>query len=128
MELIFHITTEASWRKALELGAYVGDSLKNEGFIHFSTASQVVDVANFLFRGREDLMLLCVDQVQLEDLVRYENLEGGERLFPHVYGAVLCSFVRRTVGFPCGEDGQFELPMEVVKYVEKGHVAEEMRL
>jgi len=45
-------------------------------------------VANFLFRGRSDLVLLMIDSKRVAGRVRYENLEGGVELFPHVYSAL----------------------------------------
>ena len=121
MKLIFHMTTVDQWQEARDCGAYWAESLKTEGFIHFSTASQVIDVANFLFRGQEDLVLLCVDQDEVDVEVRYEKVEGDERRFPHVYGRVLCSQVSEVIEFLPSDDGSFLLPSEVAEHVRKGH-------
>jgi uncharacterized protein (DUF952 family) len=48
-EPIFHITSRSQWQQALEIGIYQAESLKNEGFIHFSKFEQVVATANRFF-------------------------------------------------------------------------------
>jgi uncharacterized protein (DUF952 family) len=78
-----------------------------EGFIHCSNGHQVVWVANQRFRGRTDLVLLHIDPTRLGAQVRYENLEGGEELFPHVYGPIPVTAVVDVVRFLPAEDGTF---------------------
>jgi len=39
--------------------------------------------------------------------VRYENLEGGEQLFPHVYGAIPVTAIVDVVPFKPVDDGTF---------------------
>ncbi|MFI0609462.1 MAG: DUF952 domain-containing protein [Anaerolineae bacterium] len=41
---------------------------------------------------------------------RYENLEGGTQLFPHVYGPINLDAVLRVVAFPSEEEGSFRMP------------------
>ncbi len=86
--LIFHITTEDAWAGARARGVYDADSLATEGFIHCSDPHQVMWVAGQRFRGRTDLLLLQIDPARLQVEIRYENLEGGQELFPHVYGSI----------------------------------------
>lgn len=88
MPLIFHITTAEAWARAQADGAFAADSLPTEGFIHCSHAHQVADVGRRLFRGRPGLVLLHVDPARLGVEVRRENLEGGQELYPHVYGPI----------------------------------------
>ena len=82
---IFHIASADLWGQAGQ--TYQGDTLESEGFIHCSTAEQVLTVANAIFRGRTDLVLLRIAAERVEPEIRYENLEGGSELFPHVYGS-----------------------------------------
>jgi len=42
--------------------------------------------------------------------VKYENLEGGQKLFPHVYGPIPCNAVIEVLQFPPSDDGTFSLP------------------
>jgi uncharacterized protein (DUF952 family) len=85
---ILHITTAAAWAEAEARGVYTADSLATEGFIHCSDPHQVMWVAQQRFSGRSDLVILYIDPSRLRDEVRYENLEGGTELFPHVYGPI----------------------------------------
>ena len=106
--MILHITTEPAWLVAKASGAYTADSLATEGFIHCSTPQQVIWVANTRFRGRRDLILLHIDPSQLNAKVVYENLEGGESLFPHVYGPIPVVAVVDVTPFRPLDDGSFD--------------------
>ena len=64
-------------------------------------------MANQRFRGRTDLVLLHIDEKRLRSEVRYENLEGGETLFPHVYGAIPIGAVLNVIPLRPLEDGSF---------------------
>ena len=110
MAVMLHITSRRRWRDAQASGAYTAPSLETQGFIHCSTREQVVAVANFLFRGQRDLLLLCIETERLDVNVRYENLEGGQKLFPHVYGSINTEAVVDVLEFPVQEDGTFKLP------------------
>jgi len=46
MSTIFHIALKEKWERTISRSQYTEDSLQNEGFIHCSTAEQVVDTAN----------------------------------------------------------------------------------
>lgn len=107
MTLIYHITTMAAWESATKRSVYRADSLETEGFIHCSDAGQVVSVANTLFPGAKGLLLLHVDTDKLRSRVVYENLEGGEELFPHVYGPIEIDAVVDVAEFDPGPEGDF---------------------
>jgi uncharacterized protein (DUF952 family) len=111
MTIILHITRREEWEKAKISRFYRGDTLDLEGFIHCSTQTQVIKVANFRFRNQGDLVVLCIDSQKVEASIRYE---GVEDLFPHVYGALNVDAVLKVVEFAPGEDGFFELPLGVV--------------
>ena len=91
--MILHITTQVAWDDALEKGAYTADSLAAAGFIHCCEERQLAWVVLRHFPGRTGLLLLRIDPARLDADVRYENLEGGSELFPHVYGAIPVSAV-----------------------------------
>lgn len=107
MTSLYHLAPEVAWNGAREAGRYEGDTLKTEGFIHCSLAHQVVEVANRLFRGREDLVLLTIEEEAVGPEVRYENLEGGAEQYPHIYGPLNLEAVRGAVPFVPGADGSF---------------------
>ena len=91
--VICHITTAAAWADAIATGAYTADSLATEGFIHCSEERQIAWVVRKHFPGRTGLLLLRIDPARLDAEIRYENLEGGSELFPHVYGPIPVSAV-----------------------------------
>jgi len=113
MTTILHITSRQAWCEAQESGQYRAPSLDSQGYIHCSTPDQVIDVANFLFRGQADLVLLCLESGKVRPKIRYENLEGGQKLFPHVYGPIDVASVTRVLDLVPGEDGTFALPAEL---------------
>ena len=121
MQIILHIATRADWEAALAAGSYQPASLADEGFIHGSTPAQAVGTANKYFRGRSDLILLCIDEARVAAEVRYEAPAGiadaadprAHERFPHVHGALNLDAVIRTVAFPCDRDGGFALPVEL---------------
>ncbi len=108
-EPVLHVTTATAWAAAQREGVYRTPTLDGEGFIHFSTPAQVAEVADFLYRGRTDLVLLCVNPDRLAAELRYEALTTDEP-FPHLYGPLNADAVVRVVPFPPLPDGTFRLP------------------
>ena len=108
MTKIFHITSRDAWQRALRSGVYRAPSLDQQGFIHFSTAEQVVATANRHYHGQADLLLLEVDATRLAAELRYEPSaeapDSAER-FPHLYGALNLDAVTRVIAFPPDADG-----------------------
>jgi len=84
--IILHITSRREWEAAQAAGEYRGDTLDSDGFIHCSTRQQVVEVANAHFRGRRDLVLLCIAEDKVQAEIRYEDLYDAGQEFPHIYG------------------------------------------
>jgi len=90
---IYHLALASEWRDATRADrpyrrSTLGRSLEEEGFIHCSFAGQVQTIADLIYRGRDDVVLLTIDPSRLEAEIRVENLEGGDELFPHIYGAL----------------------------------------
>ena len=110
MATIFHITKRAEWERAEREGSYRTQTLASEGFIHCSRSEQVIGVANRLFRGQTGLVLLEIDTGRVGAEIRYENCEGGQEDFPHIYGALDVGSVVRVLAFEPGEDGSFAIP------------------
>jgi len=115
MPIILHITRKRDWEDAVKRGAYSSHTLRTQAFIHCSTPAQVIPVADFLFRGQHDLVLLCIETSRITAEIRYENLEGGTKLFPHVYGPLTVWSVVSVCDFPPKDDGTFELPEAVAR-------------
>ena len=111
MATIFHITKSEEWESAKRDGRYEATSLASEGFIHCSTSNQVIQTANRLFRGQPGLVLLEIDPSQVKAEIKYENCEGGQENFPHLYGPLDPGSVVRVSEFKPGEDGTFVMPL-----------------
>jgi uncharacterized protein (DUF952 family) len=108
---LFHIAEQPFWDAARASGNYRAASLDAEGFIHLSTRAQFVATANRYYVGRNDLVLLEVDEAALEDL-RYE-LSTNDESFPHLYGALPVSAVLGTHMFLPSADGTFACPVSL---------------
>jgi uncharacterized protein (DUF952 family) len=109
---IFHIALAKEWSDAIE--AYRPWRFEEDGFIHCSTASQIMRVARERFRGRADLVLLRIDPELVDREVRLENLEGEDELFPHIYGELDLSAVTGLEPLVVGADGEFVTPTLLV--------------
>lgn len=110
MSIIFHIADRKSWEQGREAGGYRPEMFASEGFIHCSTGAQVITVANNRFRGQSGLILLAIDTERVTHPIRYENLEGGEELFPHIYGELDPGAVVRVADFNPDLAGYFAMP------------------
>jgi lipopolysaccharide export system ATP-binding protein len=106
--VIFHITEKSNWTKAQSQGHYAADSLATEGFIHFSTATQVAATANRFYKGKQGLVLLVVEPEKLTNTLRYEP--SHDELFPHLYGMLNLDAVRDALDVVPKADGTFEWP------------------
>jgi glutathione S-transferase len=108
---LFHITAEADWARAQAVGAYSlstrGLTLAEVGFVHCAFEEQVARVANSFFRGMDKLVVLRIALDRLDSEVRYESVEGGDELFPHVYGPLNLEAVVAVLPLPPGSDGTF---------------------
>lgn len=116
-QAIYHITTRADWQAAQAEGVYRADSLETQGFIHFSGIEQVRRVADAVYTGQTDLVLLVVSPGWLRAPLKWEppdpnvpaDHDTGER-FPHLYGSLNLDAVFNVVDFPPNRDGSFDLP------------------
>jgi uncharacterized protein (DUF952 family) len=109
--MIFHITHKSDWERALQVRLYMADSLSSQGFIHCSTAEQVLQTAHRFYLGQPHLMLLCIEESLVKAPIQYENLEGGSEQFPHIYGALNLDAVLKVVDLTPGPNGTFQMPM-----------------
>lgn len=109
-EHIYKIMAASEWAAAQTDGVYTGSAHdRRDGFIHFSTESQVAETAAKHFAGRTDLMLLAVDPSVLEPALKWEPSRGGA-LFPHLYAPLPVSAVVAAAELPVGPDGRHIFP------------------
>lgn len=86
MTRLFHVTTSREWAAAQGQGIYHPRGFAAEGFIHCSYGHQVRGVLDRFFVGQTSLVVLQIDRRATGSPVVDENLEGGDELFPHLYG------------------------------------------
>lgn len=108
--MIYHIIKRSDWETAATQNSYAPLSLQDEGFIHCSTKAQILFPANQLYRGQSDLLLLQIDPEKVIPAIVYEDCYETGHDFPHIYGPLNLDAVVKTIPFPSGEDGLFELP------------------
>jgi len=111
--IILHIVQRDEWATARAAGFYWPKAFPADGFIHCSTPEQVVQVANLRFRGQSGFVLLVIDTDKVDAEIIYENLEGGQQLFPHIYGQLNCDAVIKVVEFEPDAQGDFALPESI---------------
>ena len=107
---IYKIATGPAWREAEREGVFRGsaDDVR-DGFIHFSTASQVAETAKRHFFGQAGLKLIEVDVGALGPGLRFEPSRNGES-FPHLYGELDLGAVTGVFDLPARSDGGHEIP------------------
>jgi len=111
VEPIYHLAKAQGWVRAAASGRYEGlEADRADGFLHFSTAAQIVESARRHRAGEPDLMLLTVDPRALPDgALKWEKSRGGE-LFPHLYAAVPVAAVIAVDPLPLDQSGAHDFP------------------
>ena len=117
--MIYHITSRAEWEDAQKQGCYSNTSLASEGFIHCSRRDQILSVVNDFYRGKPDLLLLCIDEDKVQAELRWESPvhpklamvgeTSHETVFPHLYGTLKLDAVVAVLDFVEADAG-FALP------------------
>lgn len=103
MATIYHVTTQAEWAAAISAGAYEAPSLKEEGFIHCSQASQVPGVLERYFKGKASLVKLVIDTEKLTSQLVYEWSPSTADTFPHIYGPINTDAVTAVEQLPAAD-------------------------
>lgn len=94
---IYKIVPAALWREAEAAGVFAGSPVDvQDGFIHFSTETQLPGTAAKHFAGQTDLLLVSLSSERVD--LRWEPSRGGE-LFPHLYGVLPLSAVESVEPF-----------------------------
>ena len=115
--MIYHITSRQAWESAQASGEYRADSLQTEGFIHCSTFSQVLPVAHLYYKGQSRLIVLEIEPSLLSADLKWEPPSGAAPprgvpvgdMFPHVYGPINVSAIKKTMELELTPDGTFNL-------------------
>ena len=111
--LIYHLTSLDEWNTAQTRIEYQPSQFAVDGFIHCSYLHQLLSVANRIFRGQKNLVVLVIESSKTNSKIIDENLEGGTELYPHLYGLLPINAVKEAIAFPGNNDGSFSLPEEL---------------
>jgi uncharacterized protein (DUF952 family) len=115
MPHIFHFINRSDLDRNLTDRELIVPSLETQGFIHCSKLDQVIGVANFIAPYDEEMQLIEINESQVLPEVRYENPDGGEVLFPHIYGPLNRDAIVAIHQMEWdGEDG-YQLPEALIK-------------
>ena len=98
--MIYKLLDADEWRAAKAVGEYRGSAVDlADGYVHFSTADQVVRTAELYFAGQTGLTMLTVDAARLGDALRWEPSRGGD-LFPHLYAPLTVTAIVAEADLP----------------------------
>ncbi len=114
--VIYKIALASEWEEMTRAGHYSGSEVdRTDGFIHFSTRSQVKETASRHFAGQADLLLIAVECSALDDnSLKWEKSRGGD-LFPHLYCPLKRDAVLWSIPLPLATDGFHIFPPELAK-------------
>jgi uncharacterized protein (DUF952 family) len=116
--ILVRITDKTSWEQAKTLGVFNGE-LEVDGYVHLSKPFQVLAVANDLYAGQNELLLLVLHRARIRSRVEEEDLYNSGELFPHLYGPLNLEAVMMVLDFPVSEDGSFKLPRRLTMLMQK---------
>ena len=116
--MIYHITSRRAWREALQRGDYRAEGFEKEGFIHCSTGTQALPVADQYYPGQRGLIVLTIDPALLTSELKWEPPSGGTppagvpvgESFPHVYGPINLNAVVKILDLGINPDGKHTVP------------------
>jgi uncharacterized protein (DUF952 family) len=108
--MIYHILKKDKWKSFKGKRHYFSNSLEREGFIHCSFDDQLLKVANTLFRGNDDLLVLCIEETNITSIIKFEDLYNLREDYPHVYGEIPISSIVKVVELKWDKFDGFILP------------------
>jgi uncharacterized protein (DUF952 family) len=112
MAHIYKILSQSIWAEAVRTGVFEGAGIDiADGYIHFSTASQMRETAAKHFAGQADLVLVAVDGNALGAALKYE-VSRGDDLFPHLYAPLKTSDVAWVKPLPLNANGVHSFPTD----------------
>ena len=85
-------------------------SLASEGFVHLSSAAQLLRTAERWFQGRDEVGVLVLDEGKLGEALRWEDLYDHGEAFPHLYASLPPNALLAVVRMERGSDGRYLWP------------------
>jgi uncharacterized protein (DUF952 family) len=105
-ETFYHIVDYSEYHSSFKGDVYYATSLKEEGFVHFATRGQLLDIANKYYKGKHGLILLEIKLKSNDSFLRWENS------YPHYYNGVNIEQVSNIYLLSPRINGEFSFPDE----------------
>lgn len=107
-ESIYKVLDRKLWQQATQSGKFAGAEIDiKDGYIHFSTARQLVETVRKHFAGRQDLLVVEFDSDDFGASLRWEISRGGDP-FPHLYASLDTALAQATYELPLNPGGQHD--------------------
>ena len=108
-ELIFKIVPRTEWEASS--GDYGGSAHdRADGFLHFSTETQLPETLRRHYTDQDDLILVAVDAGALGAALKWEYAPSRGEDFPHLYEPLSCDAMKWARPITKSTDGSFVLP------------------
>ncbi len=104
---LYHAASRADW-DTRSGDHYQPATFADEGFVHLSSADQMVGTLHKHYPGRTDLVVLTVDANAVEADLVWEDLYGSGMEFPHIYGPINLSAVVTATPTSCDDGGGWD--------------------
>ena len=114
--LIYKIFLPDQWKDFTNVGRTKGAPVDiSDGYIHFSTATQVKDTIAKHFSGYEDLVLAAFKTDTFSTDLKWEPSRGGQD-FPHLYRELLITDIEwhSSVKY---KNGDHSLPEDINEHI-----------
>ena len=109
VRFIYKVCDSVLWKDAKQAGKFIGAEIDlQDGYIHFSKASQLRDTLARHFASRDGLVLLKIEISQLD--IIWETARNGD-LFPHLYDHLPLSSVVAEYRLDLSNDGFHIVPV-----------------
>ncbi len=114
--LILHCIKKELWEE-MKGQDYIGKPLLEKNpFIHCSSIEYFWRVSPHFDNVDEELILLLIETELLDAPVKWEDLEGCGRKYPHIYGPIRAEAIRQVLPYRKAPDGTW------IKNEELSHV------
>ena len=105
-DCVYRLATATEWLVTDETGIAPTRPIdKQDGYIHLSTAEQVLDTANLHFADAPDLLALEIPLAPIAAMVKFERAPKRGEDFPHLYGVLRREHVSRVLRLMRSDDG-----------------------
>jgi uncharacterized protein (DUF952 family) len=111
-QTIYKVLTAEQYASAKAGGPVEAPIDVADGYVHFSTATQLQGTLSKWFKGQTDCVLLAFDADDFSAQLKWEKARDGD-LFPHVYGQVSASQAIAIWQLDTGPDGAPIAPVDI---------------